>query len=329
MVFSRERFGRPRLTDCSPFSCSSTSCGGACSSEAECAATAYCDGSNCIPKADSGKPCGENKQCKTGFCVDGVCCNTPCLGQCEACDTQSAVGTCLPVIGEPHGSRTKCATGSAEEACATARCDGTVRDACAGFLGPEVSCRQATCVKGVAITSAVCAGKGSCPAPDLRQCEPFACVGAACAKACTVEAHCAAGYRCDEETGLCLAIATCIDEVTLDPPGSAPQSCVPYRCRGVACLSQCNGVEDCAPGFLCNSDNSCVKARPDEDDDAGGCGCRIRPRQTPSEAAWLLLASVGLAARRRRWRIAGRPRNSKNPRGPGHASSIAAPRVTP
>lgn len=61
-------------------------------------------------KKSLGTACGDQGECKSGFCVDGVCCNSTCDGQCNACDVAGSAGTCSPVIGAaPHGSRPQCA----------------------------------------------------------------------------------------------------------------------------------------------------------------------------------------------------------------------------
>ena len=45
-----------------------------------------------------GKPiaagCASNAECATGFCVDSVCCNTACDGQCSICNPAGNIGYC-------------------------------------------------------------------------------------------------------------------------------------------------------------------------------------------------------------------------------------------
>ncbi len=59
-----------------------------------------------LPAADAGssdKPlaegCAANSECASGFCVDGVCCNTACDGQCFNCNQAGTVGYCTPQTG--------------------------------------------------------------------------------------------------------------------------------------------------------------------------------------------------------------------------------------
>ena len=51
----------------------------------------------------SGKPlaagCAANSECASGFCVDAVCCNTACDGQCSICNPPGALGFCTGRIG--------------------------------------------------------------------------------------------------------------------------------------------------------------------------------------------------------------------------------------
>jgi alpha-tubulin suppressor-like RCC1 family protein len=130
----------------------------------------------------NGTACTAGDQCQTGACVDGVCCTTACEGQCEACDVAGAVGTCTPVTGAPHGTRSAC-TGDGT-VCGGA-CDGVNADACAY---PTVECRAASCTDGTQTAAATCE-QGTCPAAVTE-----ACAVTCGATSCVTATQVAAGY---------------------------------------------------------------------------------------------------------------------------------------
>ncbi|HEY8922952.1 MAG TPA: hypothetical protein VIU64_01155, partial [Polyangia bacterium] len=102
---------------CADGSCCDVACGGACRScnqpgavgscrayasgtdpERECTTGSTCNGAGaCVALPDmkkaNGQPCSGATQCVSGFCADGVCCNTACGDACQSCTT----GTCLAV----------------------------------------------------------------------------------------------------------------------------------------------------------------------------------------------------------------------------------------
>lgn len=101
-----------------------------------------CGGVNCQP-CGKGKTCFAGTDCATGFCADGVCCDTACDNACETCDLAGFIGecsfiskygedpfynngeaclategeactgqaSCLKAIGQPCGANTECASG--------------------------------------------------------------------------------------------------------------------------------------------------------------------------------------------------------------------------
>ena len=105
-----------------------------------------------------GEKCSANGACSSGFCVDGRCCDKACTGQCEACDTSTA-GTCSPVTGPPHGSRTTC-TG-AGSLCGGA-CDGTTTSACK-YPSTQTICGAACDGKCDGAGMCSTGGGGTCP----------------------------------------------------------------------------------------------------------------------------------------------------------------------
>ncbi len=49
-----------------------------------------------IPQAN-GSTCGGRLGCTSGHCVDGICCDSPCLGLCASCTLTGQAGVCTPV----------------------------------------------------------------------------------------------------------------------------------------------------------------------------------------------------------------------------------------
>ena len=130
----------------------------------------------------NGSACTDDVQCLNGQCADGYCCNSACEGQCEACDLEGSIGTCAPVTGTPHGTRSAC-TGT-DTVCAGA-CDGVERTAC---VYPTVECRGQTCT-GTTKTAPASCSMGVCPEPTTETCG-VTCGGSDCLTVIDV----AAGY---------------------------------------------------------------------------------------------------------------------------------------
>jgi hypothetical protein len=79
-----------------------------------------CDGSGKC-KSKNGAACGSASACASGFCTDGVCCESACDGTCESCNQAARAGQCSPhaVGSDPEG---ECDSGS--DPCRST-CDGT------------------------------------------------------------------------------------------------------------------------------------------------------------------------------------------------------------
>lgn len=288
--------------DCGAFLCTSGACKTSCTTEADCASDGYCDAGVCKTEQPNGQPCSVKEACTSHLCVDGVCCNALCGAQCEACDVEGAEGTCVPVSGKPHASRADCASGTPDNPCVEALCDGNVRESCAGFVGASVVCRQGGCEDGTETVPASCNGHGQCPDAQTKLCDPYACGEVACNASCTSQADCSPGSRCIAETGKCVPGATCeSDRISIDENGNRTD-CTPYRCdvSGV-CKKSCGSANDCAASFLCNPDGQCVSASG-EGEGAGGCACRTRSgrgNETTAALAALLAALACLRNKRR------------------------------
>jgi hypothetical protein len=137
---------------CEDVTCCNTACPGACMACAlpgsigtcapvpsgvqvtGCDGTSACNGGG-LCKTLLGQPCGADGSCLSGFCQDGVCCNSACGGNCARCDLAGSMGTCTNV---PSGVQVAgCNTNQA--------CDGN--NACKSVNGQ--TCTASTqCVSG-------------------------------------------------------------------------------------------------------------------------------------------------------------------------------------
>jgi len=72
-----------------------------------------------LPAPDAGTPnptgkpigvgCATNSECATGFCVDSMCCNTACDGQCQLCNAPGNDGYCTAqIVGDDTTSAQTC-----------------------------------------------------------------------------------------------------------------------------------------------------------------------------------------------------------------------------
>ncbi len=193
-----------------------------CASDGDCASDSYCTtGNTCATKEKNGAACAEGRSCEKGLCVDGVCCESACSGQCEACSESGTAGTCVPVAGVPRGKRVPCA---GDPAMCGGSCDGSNASACK--LAPSTKSGGSTCAAGQ-YTPSTCDGLGACAARTVRACSPFICGDDKhCATTCMTDPQCAFGFRC--------AIGNCVP-ATSAPKCSDDQSCGVDESGGCGC----------------------------------------------------------------------------------------------
>jgi len=117
---------------------------------------------------NNGVACAAAQECVTGFCVDGVCCNSSCGGNstsdCRACSVAAGAavdGTCAPLSS---GTVCRAATGGCDVA---ETCDGVSTACPANALAPAgTTCRAAAGDCDVAET---CSGSSAaCPADAFK-----------------------------------------------------------------------------------------------------------------------------------------------------------------
>jgi hypothetical protein len=291
---------RKNTTSCAPFTCTADGkgCASSCASDGECAGTQYCDSTHvCATKSMRAALCTGDHQCVSGFCVDGVCCDSRCDGQCQACAEPGSVGTCGPVSNKPRAPRADCA--GAGTPC-YGRCGGTNIAACDYPTG-GTTC-GAGCSDG---KRQVCDGTGAClaPAPCSGN---FACDGTTtCKSNCASDDDCASGFTC--AAGKCApkGAATCSADGSQSIPGgdAGPvQTCAPYRCTsGGTCGTQCTTTDDCIAGSTCDTSVPPGKCLPPAAAQAsGGCATGAPSGSDLCAPFAVAAAAVGLLMARRR-----------------------------
>ncbi len=255
--------------------------------------------------ARGGSACTDPNQCANGFCIDGVCCDAACGGQCQACDVPSALGKCVAVSGAPHGSRATCSNG-AGDVCKAQSCDGVDGTKCAAFTnGPAVECSRA-CADEATVAIGKCDGAGVCGSGKAASCAGFKCDAGGCRTSCTGNDQCSSGYYCNGGTSRCEpALGKCSDDrsKSTSADGTVVTTCFPFLCDAGSggCAKTCaSTVADCAAGQTC-SERVCVSGPPPTED-GGGCAVQSPGGRRAGLGLAAFLALSVFARRRRRLR---------------------------
>lgn len=219
--------------------------------------------------APLGDACTAAAGCESGYCVDGVCCESACDGVCESATCNSS-GECIVA-----DAATVCR--AATDTCDAAEtCTGT-SSVCPGDLlaGEGTECRAAADLCDVA---EVCDGSSAaCPsdaiADNTTECRaaagvcdlPELCTGSSVACPSDVVLTDIAEVTCRPSAGACDRTETC-DGSGVDCPADAladeNTACGAFQCTGAAaaCPTSCFAHTDCATGAMCVS-NACVRGR--------------------------------------------------------------------
>ncbi|APR75620.1 Kelch-like protein 1 [Minicystis rosea] len=310
------------FVDCKPNACApdGLSCLTFCDDTVACSTSGWCDvgatGDGGVPddagtgagicqkKRDDGALCTSDEQCTHAHCVDGVCCENACTGQCEACDQVGFTGLCRPVgtktmPEQVHGTRTPC-PGDGD---CRGLCDGTSPLACV-FANAGKSCGGTSCAcegdgcTTAKLTSAICGSDGLCAdvtseCPNGLRCDA---AGEACTSTCKTDDDCVAEHFCNETTHACEALTgpRCDGAHTIRLPMEADQDCTPYRCQGTACLTECKSVDDCVSPKVCDVSGKCVDQL--EAPVITSCAIASTDRGAGSTDARAMLGALALAA---------------------------------
>ncbi len=229
-----------------------------------------------------GASCSAESECASGFCVDGVCCNTTCTGTCEACGsgTTGTPGTCAPITAgtdpdnECAADAAQCRSGTCNGsgACGTSA-NGTECRAASGACDSAETCQNGTCPAdarldaGVICRAAVgvcdeaesCDGVSiSCPTDALKavgvtcrasqgDCDPIEmCTGSSAD--CPADQYLTAGSVCRAATSVCDVPETCTGSAAACPLDT-------FADAGVVCRSVTGNCD--APEYCTGLSNAC------------------------------------------------------------------------
>jgi hypothetical protein len=250
----------PHVTQpCGAYVCSGTSCRTTCSLDTHCSAGNYCAAPTCAPLREIGEDCTSDNQCADGSCVDSVCCGSSSCPSGSSCAIAPHRGQCRRNLGIGCSSDGQCGSDHcADGVCCNDACSGqcehcNASGACIAQVGAPVGPREA------------CGGVGAgtdcgarCDGTDREACTFNGTTSIVCRPASCTDGNSFLAVQCDG-AGLC--------------PDSSSQ-CVGFVCdeAGVACLTSCDGDEDCEDGYFCEGDVCAqIPGLGDECENDSGC----------------------------------------------------------
>jgi len=121
---------------------------------------------NISGKLSSGIVCTLDGDCDSTHCVDGVCCDTTCEGNCNRCNVPGSEGICTDTNLDCTGNCDVCSSGNcvASAGLCTGNCD-----ICSEVSATEFNCEASNALCSNTISSCYCSGSGtvfncqSCP----------------------------------------------------------------------------------------------------------------------------------------------------------------------
>lgn len=218
---------------CGGYTCADqSSCRKSCATANDCVSPFRCDDQSCHADLPNGTPCGaNNKACKSGFCVDGVCCEKASCDGCYRCNGDTLPGQCTPRPAGPAPS----GVCSGDPGCATDRCDG--QGGCE-YVAAGTACGSSACTGTgpFQAKSDACDGAGACSQTIQKSCVFMRCddsgATAVCLESCATHSDCINGSVCDRSQahlrtdggGYCVNPAEVITVAAGDLEGAVAQT---------------------------------------------------------------------------------------------------------
>ncbi len=104
-----------------------------------------------------GQTCGAPEECATGFCAQGVCCDSSCTGECQSCNQQDHLGICSPIQGG--------ACGATCDGAHTLKKVGAPDTDCTPYACEADHCKTTCASARDCVAPAICNGTGACVPP--------------------------------------------------------------------------------------------------------------------------------------------------------------------
>ena len=255
-----------QLVDCAPSRCANGVCNKTCMVDADCIAGHPCVKTTmnnmtvgqCSGKKKNGQSCTAVADCESGFCADGVCCESACTGACRSCGLPTNLGQCINVASGSSDPRKMCSDKGKATCGTNGLCDGA--GSCQKYP-TGTDCATEICASGAYTPGSTCNAAGQCVPPASRTCNPYICNGSKCFTTCTKDAQCVAGKFCVN--------GSCGQKDPGSDCNSAADCKSGFCAQGVCCNTACNGA--CLACNLPATNGICTGVTDGTQDPQGMC----------------------------------------------------------
>ena len=223
--------------DCENGYCDGTNTCAACGIDGDCNATGdfFCSNGVCTAKGALGAACVNSNQCVSSNCSDGLCCDAPCAGGCDACSIAAGATTDGNCETLPQGD-------AGNPSCAPYLCDGADGDC------PTTCLMQSDCSGAILCVDNFCCNEAC--SEDCRSCAAAETGGddGICSDIMmNLQGGCPAGQLCDG-MGAC--------KLELGEVCGMPSDCLSGNCvDGVCCDTICD--QECQACDLTGTEGTC------------------------------------------------------------------------
>jgi hypothetical protein len=166
----------PSVEDCSPYLCGAGACQHGCTDDSQCAGGTWCNGSTCVAALTGVATCSRDRQCGTGHCTEGYCCEATACPFCQSCAVAPTQGICTALpSGTPDTSGT-CPNLGAASCQTNGLCNGAGN--CQRY---DTSTECSLSCDGTNVTHTYCDTLGTCGgAAVLETCASAMCTASGC-----------------------------------------------------------------------------------------------------------------------------------------------------